>query len=321
MAIKVILNPYSGRWKGQLLRNEAELALNQAGVKFDLIQTEHHGHGIELAAQAARDGYESIIAAGGDGSISEVVNGLMQAVEKGAKMPTLGILPLGTANDLVANLNLPTDLATAARVIATGKTLPVDLGSINYTTIDHTSKDERKCYFDNNSAIGLEPCVTLVQQKIKWLKGTSRYMASAVIAVMQKPSWRVRMEWENGQYQGPISLVTVGNGRITGGFYMTPHANPYDGKLTFVYGFVPRRREMFGLLPKALKPDKGSYVEADAIHEINSSWLRVSLEKPTPLHADGEIQTENAIEVEWRIHSGALKVFSNYLPEGNPSLE
>lgn len=311
MTIKVILNPYAGRWKGQQRREEAETALRQAWVDYEIVLTERPGHAIELAAQAARDGCEAVVAAGGDGSISEVVNGLMKAVDNGAKMPKLGILPLGTANDLVSNLNLPTDLSMAAKIIAKGKTQPVDLGTVSYTSVDPSGKTQRKCYFDNNSAIGLEPCVTLVQQKITWLKGTIRYLAAAVIAVMQKPSWQVEIQWDGGHYKGPMSLVTVGNGRITGGFYMTPHANPYDGKLTFVYGYVPRRREMFGLLPKALKPDKGSYVESDAIHEVDSSWLKVHMASPTPLHADGEIQTEHAVEIEWRIIPGILQVFSD----------
>ncbi len=310
MGAKVILNPYAGRWKGQRRRAEAEAALKNAGIDYDIVLTEHHGHGIDLASEAALQGYSTVIAAGGDGSISEVVNGLMKAVEKGAKMPALGILPLGTANDLVANLNLPTDLVACARLIAQGSTRPVDLGVLRYKVDGPTAGETRQCYFDNNSAIGLEPCVTLVQQKISWLKGTVRYLASAVIAVMQKPSWNARLEWDQGSYDGKISLVTVGNGKVTGGFYMTPHANPYDGKLTFVYGFVPHRREMFALLPRALKPAEGNYVEADMIHELDSPWMRVQVTTPTPLHADGEIQTEQAKEIEWRILPGALKIFS-----------
>ena len=91
---------------------------------------------------------------------------------------------------------------------------------------------------------------------------------------------------------------------------MTPHANPFDGKLTFVYGYVPKRRSMFALLPRALKPGEGSYVEAEEIHELDSTWMRVTVTEPTPLHADGEIQTETAIEIEWRIIPGALTIFA-----------
>lgn len=310
MKVKVILNPYSGRWNGQKRREEVEKTLHAAGVNFDLVLTEYHGHGIKLASEAAMEGYDAVIAGGGDGSISEVVNGLMNATVHGVKMPHLGILPLGTANDLVSNLGLPHDLKTSSEIIARGFTRPVDLGQLKYKSINSEGETTGVCYFDNNSAIGLEPCVTLVQQKISWLKGTIRYLVSAVVAVMQKPSWQANITWENGSYQGPISLVTVGNGKITGGFYMTPHANPFDGKLTFVYGYVSNRRSMFALLPRALKPGKGSYVEAEEIHELDSPWMRVNVSEPTPLHADGEIQTETAVEIEWRIIPAALTIFS-----------
>ncbi len=143
MTAKLILNPYANRWKAKARLPEAESALKSAGVDFDLVISERPGHLIELAKQAARQGFSPIIAAGGDGTIGEVVNGLAHAVksEKDLLGP-LGILPLGSANDLVDNLGLPTDLTEAARVIAAGKTRLMDLGYVN------------GFYFANNSAIG-----------------------------------------------------------------------------------------------------------------------------------------------------------------------
>ncbi len=308
MVATVIFNPYAGRWKGQRLRQEAEAALRNAGIVFKIIYTEYKGHAVAIAKKSVLDSSSLLIAAGGDGTISEVVNGMMQAVDEGAKLPPLGIIPLGTANDFVANVGLPQDFNAATHVIASGVPKSVDLGLLKYTIQGVNGPEVHQCYFDNNSAIGLEPCVTLIQQKIGWLKGTLRYLVSAVLGVLQKRSWQSNIEWEHGTYAGKISLVTVGNGRITGGFYMTPHANPFDGKLTFVYGFVPSRREMFGLLPRALKPGPGSYVEAEKIHEFDSSWIRVRTLVPTPVHADGEIQSEATNYIEWSILPQALKV-------------
>lgn len=308
MKPRVILNPYAGRWSAQERRQEAELALQAVGIDFDLVATSGPGHGSQLAAQAVQDGCSLVISAGGDGSVSEVVNGLLEGWQPGKELPTLGILPLGTANDLVANLGLPADLPGAARVIAAGKSRCMDVGKVSFAEDSGGEAGMRSRYFDNNSAIGLEPTVTLIQQRNTWLKGTIRYLLSAVMAVMQRPVWQARVEWEGGHYEGPISLVTVGNGRVTGGFYMTPHANPYDGKLTFVYAYVAGRLEMLSILPKAMKPGKGNYVEHPAVHELESPWIRITTQRPTPVHADGEIQSTTVTRIEYQVLPGVLPV-------------
>jgi diacylglycerol kinase (ATP) len=305
MTAKVILNPYAGRWTARERRGEAEAALRAAGIEYDLVSTERPGHGILLAEQAALAGFQPVISAGGDGSISEVVNGLALAAEKTgtATLCPVGILPLGSANDLVVNLHLPTALEAAAKNIAAGKPTCIDLGQVIH------GEQRLSRYFDNNSALGLEPTVTLVQQRITWLRGTLRYLLATLIAVMQKPSWTVHMEWENGEYDGRVTLITVGNTPLTGGlFYMTPHADPIDGKLTFVYGYMPTRLQILQLLPRTMKPSAGSYVEHPAIHEVHSPWLRIRIDQPSPLHADGEIQSIEARSVEYRILPAKLPI-------------
>ena len=91
MKPRVILNPYAGRWTAQERRQEAEHALQAVGLDFDLVTTERPGHGSQLAAQAVLEGCPIVISAGGDGSVSEVVNGLLQAQQANVDLPTLGI--------------------------------------------------------------------------------------------------------------------------------------------------------------------------------------------------------------------------------------
>jgi diacylglycerol kinase (ATP) len=298
MTAKIILNPYSNRWNARKRWPEAETALKTARVDFELAVSEYPRHTIELAEQAARQGFSPIVAAGGDGTIGEVVNGLARAAQADqALLGPLGILPLGSANDLVDNLGLPKDLSGAARVIAGGKTRRMDIGSVN------------GLYFANNSAIGLEPYITLVQQRITWIKGMLRYLAAALAGIMDKPLWSAEIEWEGGHYKGAMLLVTVGNGARTGGvFYMAPHADPFDGKLTFVYGLRRTRRAMFAVLPKTMKRGEGSYVETVDIHEEHTPWIKIHVESPTPAHIDGEIFSEAIQDLEYRIHPGRLQI-------------
>jgi diacylglycerol kinase family enzyme len=164
-------------------------------------------------------------------------------------------------------------------------------------------------FFDNNSAIGLEPYITLIQQRIKRLKGSFRYLTATLLGVKDKPQWDMSLEWQGGEYTGPVTLVTVGNSPRTGGiFYMTPSADPFDGLLTFVHGFMSSRREILSLLPRTMKSGEGSYVEHPAIHEISSPWLKVSSKQPTPAHADGEVFAKQIHDLEYRVLPQSLPI-------------
>ena len=296
MATKVILNPYAGRWLGKARKDELQTALTDAGLDFEMDVTDGPGHAIALAKQAVTQGFNPVIAAGGDGTYSEVVNGIAAANGNDGST-TFGVIPLGSANDLVDNLHLPKDLPAAVQIISDGHTRMMDLCKVN----------DR--YFDNNAAIGLEPYITLIQQRIKRLKGSFRYLTATLLGVKDKPQWEMSLEWEGGEYSGPVTLVTVGNSPRTGGiFYMTPHADPFDGLLTFVYGYMPTRRKILSLLPRTTKPGEGSYVEHPAIHEISSPWLTVRSIQPTPAHADGEIFAEQIHDLEYRVIPHCLPI-------------
>jgi len=295
---KVILNPYSNRWNAQKRWPVAERALRAAGIEFELAISEHPGHIAQITQQALSDGFSPLIAAGGDGTIGEVVNALVQATNHGFPLVPLGILPLGTANDLAYALQIPVELDQAATVISNGKIGFVDLGKVN------------NLYFANNSALCLEPYITVIQSKIGWIKGVARYLLAAVHGILDKPAWKAHLEWESGSFDGPISLVYIGNGPRSGGvFYMAPHADPFDGKLTVVFAYRPTRLGMFTLLPKVMRPGAGSYVESPGIREFTTSWLKVHLTNPSPAHIDGEVFTTSIIDLEYHIFPGHLQIF------------
>ncbi|MEW6242150.1 MAG: diacylglycerol kinase family protein [Chloroflexota bacterium] len=297
MTAKVILNPYSNRWNAQARWPEAEAALKAAGVDFELVVSERKGHITPLAEEAVRAGFSPIIVAGGDGSIGDAVNGLARAAGS-MKEPLgpLGIMPLGSANDLVDNLGIPKDLSEAAKVIAAGTTDLIDLGKCN----------DR--YFVNNSAAGLEPYVTTKQEKLS-MRGIVRYLLAVTQAIMDKPEWRGEVKWDGGEYSGPLTLVSVGNGPRTGGlFFMAPHADLRDGKLTFAYGYRRTRLGIFIALPRTMKPGKGSYVEMDGMYEVTCTRLSIHLDHPSPAHTDGELFPEWIQDFEYEIFPKRLQL-------------
>ena len=297
MNAKVILNPYSNRWNSQKRWQDAEAALKAAGLQFDLSVSERKGHIVEIAERAVRDGFSPIVVAGGDGSIGEAVNGLARAASSETDMlAPLGILPLGSANDMAFALGLPTDLNAAAKLIARGEMRAMDIGKLN----------DR--YFANNSAAGLEPYVTTKHEKIHWIKGIGRYLVGAIQAIMDKPEWHGRVTWDDGAYNGKLSLISIGNGRRSGGFFMTPHADPFDGKLTFAYAYRATRRGMFQALPKAFNEGKGNYTELEGIFEIHTTHLSIHLDSPSPAHTDGELLPQWIRDFEYQIQPKRLNI-------------
>ena len=297
MTAKVILNPYSNRWNSQKRWSEAESALKAAGVDFHLAVSEKKGQIVDLAEQAVLQKFSPVIVAGGDGSIGDAANGLMRAAQSArVPMPPLGIMPTGSANDIVYALGLPSDLNEAARVIAAGKIRAMDLGKLN----------DR--YFVNNSAAGLEPYVTIKHEKIHWIKGMARYLVAAVQAIVEKPEWNGEVKWDDGEFKGALSFISIGNGRRTGGFFMTPHADPFDGKLTLAFGYRGTRLGLFQALPRAFNEDKGSYVEMDGMKEVHSTRVSIHLDQPSPAHTDGELFQQWIQDFEYEILPACLSV-------------
>jgi diacylglycerol kinase (ATP) len=290
----LIVNPYAGRGAALRRRAELEAALAAAGLVCDRVDTEGPRHAERLAEQAAASG-RTVIVGGGDGTIGEVLNGMARALPDRLLGP-IGILPLGTANDLVHNLGLPAGLEAAARLIAAGRTRRIDLGRAN------------EWIFANNSAVGLEPVVTQYNIRMVRWRGVLRYLAAALRAINDKPSWRMRLAWDGGVYDGPVSLVSVGNGVITGGlFRMAPAARLDDGRLTFVFGYAPTRRKMLGLLPRTMS---GSFVEDPAIQQHHTTELTLESTTPTPIQVDGEVRDEAIRRVCYRVLPARLDVFA-----------
>lgn len=291
---KIILNPYAGRWKAQRAIPDVEQACGEVGLEYELVLTKGPDHGIELARQAVLDGYSPIISAGGDGSISEVVNGMLAA--SGGECPPvpLGIIPLGSADDLADMLGLPKDPLAACRAIVAGHERRLDLGRVNGR------------YFDNNSAVGLEPMVTITQEQMTRVKGTPRYILAAVKTILAHHPWRMRLEWDGGEYEGPTTLVSVGNTRRTGGaFFMTPRAEPDDGLLDFVFAAGMGRLRLLRLLPTTFD---GSHIEQPEVRYERTTRLDITCDLPTPIQADGELFERAATHIAYEVLSSHLRV-------------
>lgn len=305
--VKVILNPYAGRGAGGRAKAHLTAALAQAAVTFDLAETTGVGHAVELARQARLAGYTTVVAVGGDGTISEVVNGLAQATPAGQVVGKLGILPLGTGNDFADIVGCSRDLATAARTLAAGQTRLVDLG---HTLIEHNGQKVER-YFDNNMGVGFEAWVTLESYKIKRLRGALLYVVAALRALRSCPAPHITATWEladgtPGHYSDHALMISIGNScRTGGGFYLTPDARLDDGLLDVGIAAAVSRWRILRLLPKALK---GAHTTDPVITMLRCRSLQLACQAELPVQVDGEVIVRNADRVEITIQPGRLAV-------------
>jgi diacylglycerol kinase (ATP) len=286
MHVRVILNPYANRWGAQRKIPLVETALAEGGIRADVTVTSAPEAAIAVARQAALDGYDAIVAAGGDGTVSEVVNGLIQAAGDGPTRP-LGVLPIGTGNDFSDMTGTPRALAEAVAVIAAGHTRQIDAGRVN----------DR--YFDNNCALAMEPMVTIENVKIKRLSGNARYIAALVRALIKLKAWQMRVTWDGGVIEGPTILLSVCNSPRTGGvFLMAPPAKMDDGLFDFVYAPEMSKAQVLSILPKLFS---GAHLQNPLVTHARTRRLVVESEPGTPIHADGEVIAESEKRVEYEV--------------------
>lgn len=286
MKVKIVLNPYANRWAAKAQVPQIEAAFRAAGIAYDLTVTAEVGEGIPVTEEAVRAGYDAIVAAGGDGTINEVVNGLIRAAAPGNPTLPLGILPLGTANDFSDMAGLPRDLKTAVQTIRDRHTWLIDAGRVN----DY--------YFINNSAVAMEPMVTLENIKMKRFSGELRYIVALVRALVKLSAWQMEIAWDGGGYEGPGYLLSLCNTPRTGGFYMAPEAVMDDGLLDFVFAPEVPKRTVLAVLLRLLR---GTHVYHPVVTYGRTTRLSLTSQPGTPLHADGEIIAEAVTVIDYQV--------------------
>ena len=297
MRTKLIVNPFSNKGHTQTLLPQIVNTLQQLEVNFDLVQTEAVGHGIELTRQAIAAGYERLVAVGGDGTCSEVVNGVLTA-PPGA---VVGVIPCGSGNDLACSLQIPTDIVRACEILKNGSVRVIDVGRV---TVDGQAR-----FFDNSVGLGFDAEVSLDTRRIKVLRGFAMYMWS-VFRVLFFGRWPYSAQFSfNGQtHQQPITLLTVGNGmRAGGGFYLTPQAQLDDGQLDICYASQMSKLTLLTVLPKTFN---GTHIYHPTIRTARSGKVEVVVNTGIPGHRDGEILCTAGRHFEFEIVPQALRVWA-----------
>ncbi|MDF1519553.1 MAG: diacylglycerol kinase family lipid kinase [Brevefilum sp.] len=279
----IIVNPIAGRGAGKKAIPEIESYLNALGIDYDLLVTNEPGHGIKLAEEAGSNGYQTVVAVGGDGTANEVINGLMHAKNSGKLSSRLAVLPVGRGNDFSFGMGVPQDLEAACKLLGDGHTRMIDVGFVKGGDYPEGR------YFGNGVGIGFDAVVGFEAEKLpRFITGMPAYLIAALKTIFlyfNAPDLRVDID---GQViEQACLIVSLMNGKRMGGAFMfAPESEPDDGLLNLCIAGQVSRIGVLGLFPKVMS---GTQRDHEAILMPVGKTIRIeAITGSLPVHADGE---------------------------------
>jgi diacylglycerol kinase (ATP) len=274
--------------------------LQAEGASFDAVFTEEPEHATQLARQALDDGYRTIVAVGGDGTLNEVINGL---AEEGAVDPevTLGIIPCGTGADFARMVGVPRDYMEACRHLLRCEPRPVDLGRI--TCLREGREVER--YFINAAGLGFDGEVSeIVNRFPKVLGGTLTYLMCLLIGLVTYRNKNVELSFDGQPVRGRVNSVVVCNGcYFGGGMFIAPGAAFNDGLFNVVILGNLNKLEVVMNVPRVYK---GTHLTHPKVSHFSAREIHVEAQERMFLQAEGELIGE--APATFQVIPQALKV-------------
>lgn len=287
--VAIILNGLS--LKKQYFYTKILPELNDFNI--EVFETRAQKDGVDLAARAVEKGFDVIVAAGGDGTLNEVVNGMLAGNEHRTDLPALGLIPLGSGNDFARTVKITAEVRHLRNLIESLMPRHIDVGRINFTESAHLSPR----YFVNIADVGMGPVVvkrvlesgrpfgSLVQYYVAILRTFLTYRLTHIRA--RAPLWK----WE-----GKVRVMAIANGRFFGnGICIAPEAVANDGKFScFIAGNV----SVIDFLIQNGRLRKGKRPVHDAIEYKEAERVQLRSDIPMPIEADGELVGELPVEID-----------------------
>lgn len=304
----IILNPIAGAGTAHKELPRIRELLTQYNLNYDIVITEQPGHATELARQAAVSGYDYIVAAGGDGTSNEVLNGLMQHKQAEGFFPVMGIIPVGRGNDFAFGANIPAGVEDSCALLASLSRKWIDIGRIQ------VAGQPEALYFGNGVGVGFDAVVGFLAARMK-LKGMLSYLVAALktIFIYFKPP-EVRVDFDGSSMTISALMVSVMNGRrMGGGFMMAPGANINDGLLNLCIVSEVPQMAMFGLIGKFMQ---GTHEAESAVQTRQAAKVTITALKGTlPVHADGVTVCEEGEQITIELLPRSLEIITRVEPE------
>ncbi|MFN8218631.1 MAG: diacylglycerol kinase family protein [Fimbriimonadales bacterium] len=303
MKIVVVANPASSRGAGAAKRQRWMDALDRSLGKdgYTIVETSASGVAVRtgllaagsagaLARQAALEGADVVVAAGGDGTVGEVANGLA------GTSACFGVLPTGTGNDFARTLGIGTDLDNAARVLAEGELLHIDLGKVS-----------EGGFFVNVAGCGFDAVVAArINHGFRRVRGTLAYVLATLQTLATFRPAAIRLTADGKSYDEKVMLCAVANAQMYGGgMRIAPEASLTDGLLDLVLVGDVSKLEFIRAFPRVFK---GTHLAHPKVKVLRAARVSISSDRPLPVLADGE--EIGVTPVGFEIVPAALKVMA-----------
>ena len=281
----IIYNPQAANGKARKLLPQIEKYLITKNYEYDLQLTEYAHHASEIVANMDYTKYDGIVAAGGDGTLFDVINGYYKNSSKN-KIP-IGVLPVGTGNAFIRDMDLDnTHWQQALDIIYQNKSKKVDVGKFVFENNDY--------YFLNILGLGFVSDVGETAHKIKFI-GNLSYTIGVLYQLITLSSYKLNIEIDGEKYERDNLFVEVSNTRYTSNFLMAPTAENDDGFLDVTLLSKITRRRLLKLFPTVFT---GEHVKEKEVETFKAKKIKISTEIEKILTPDGELFGSTPIEIE-----------------------
>ena len=291
MSYLFIVNPIAGKGKAKKTIPIIKEIMESNNRNYQIKVTKKAGDGQLFAREASIENiFTTIVSVGGDGTLHEIVNGMIGGTQK------LGIIPAGTGNDFSRSLDIPFDVEDAIKTLVNGKVISIDLGRL----------EDR--YFINFSSIGLDALIAEEANKIKrYFSSTYSYIMGVVKALGKFRGIKVELIIDDKKYNGEIMLVAVCNGAYYGGgMNIAPCAEVSDGQFDIcVVKKMPKLKLLF-LFPTIFK---GKHIKYDEVELYRGKSVQIFSGEKIYMSADGEAIYSGTTKFE--IMHNKLKVITS----------
>ena len=288
MRCLVVVNPAACRGARAGIPPAIESTLRRHQIDFTLVRTARAGDATLLVAAHATD-FDSVLVCGGDGTLHEAV----QALD--LDLQVVGIVPAGTGNDFAWMNGWPKSVDACIARLAERKVRRVDLGLWN----------ERR--FHNSIGLGFEGRVNYESHRIRRLRGPAVYLAAVARSLAQRTPWPLRLDWDDGSWEGDVFLASVCIGkRVGGAFRLAPDARNDDGLFDLCFASGIGLVRLLALLPRTFR---GSHLRSPHVQLQRMAHLRIEAPQGIPVHVDGEFVALDVRSLDLRCLPGALQTF------------
>ncbi|MEA3403868.1 MAG: diacylglycerol kinase family protein [Armatimonadota bacterium] len=280
MRVMLIVNPRAGRASGGDAAARAQEQLRGAGWEVTRRLTRGPGDAERLAREAVGEGYDAVFGCGGDGTLSQVLAGLLDTGVPG------GVIPAGTGNDFCRTVGLSRDPLAAARQTLRGEATDIDLLEL----------DGGRLWSVNAVGVGFDARVAArMNRRVRVTGGLAAYLTAVSQELVRHRPTEMRLRVDDARWEGQALLVAVANGRSYGaGMQIAPHALIDDGLLDVVLVGHLGRLEFLANFPKVLR---GTHLTHPAVTTWRASEVAIETPEPSPMLVDGDVRTQTPVTV------------------------